>query len=193
MSSLTDTLGLGAILAPDKMKRTLAGEPGRGETSSVTTPVLFGPNKLRTPERRRALRQTTPFLTERALKGVDPREREQLKTRAFEDIGLSTKQALEGLRETFGRTGVRGGAQGADVADILEAAIGAKGAAGTDIEQLLKGESRQRLQDLLALLTSPEPYAVATKGRQAGVQAGAKPGLLDFINVQPIPGLSIGR
>jgi len=137
-----------------------------GTTTSSGTPTLFGPRQVQSRGRTRALTRVTPSLVEQGLRGVDPRERQRLKTRAFENIGASTKSALGGLRETFGRTGVRGGVQGADVADIIEAAIGATGAASTDIEGLLKGDAQQKLQNLVALLTSPEPFAVstATKG-----------------------------
>ena len=153
-----------------KTKRALFGAPSR------SGPVRFSPDQLRSPERAVASRRTTPFLTEQALGGVDPGERQRLKTRAFEDIGLSTKESLGNLREIFGRTGVRGGVQGSDVSDILEAAIGAKGAAGTDIERLLKGESQQKIQNLLALLTSQEPFSTPTS------KTGAKKGLFDFVS-----------
>ena len=135
---------------------------GGRESQSVSTPQVFGPEAVSSTGRTAALKRVTPSLVERGLRGPDPKERKRLKTRAFEDIGLSTKGALGNLRETFGRTGVRGGVQGSDVADILEAAIGAKGRASTDIEGLLKGDAQQQLESLLTLLTSPEPFAVGT-------------------------------
>ena len=104
-----------------------------------------------------ALDRVTPSLVERGLKGVDPQERKRLKTRAFEDIGAKTKSAIGGLRETFGRSGIRGGAQGADLTDIIEAAIGATGAASTGIEGILKGDARERMQTLVELLSAPLP------------------------------------
>lgn len=169
------------------IKKALFGSPSKSKTSaqSTSTPTLFGPGQLRTPTRTRALEQTTPFLTERALAGPDPRERRRLKTRAFEDIGASTKSALENLREIFGRTGVRGGVQGADVSDILEASIAAKGAASTDIESILKGDVQTQIQNLLQLLSQQEPFAVAqtVQSTQSGKSTGASKGLLDFVNL----------
>lgn len=175
----------------EQFKGQIFGRPSKGErretSVSTTTPVLFGPSQLRTPTRTRALQQVTPSLVESGLAGPDPAERQRLKTTAFEDIGISTKSALENLREIFGRTGVRGGVQGADVSDILEASIGAKGAAATNIEDILKGDVQRKLQNLLALLTSPEPFAVSAKQRAErtgfGTDVGAQRGLADFINV----------
>ena len=149
-----------------------------GGTPSQSKPQLFGAGQLRTPEEKQAFGQITPLLTERAARGVDPRERRRLKTRAFEDIGLSTKKALGGLRETFGRTGVRGGVQGSDVADILEAAIGAKGRASTETEEIVKADAQQQLQNLLALLSRQAPFAVsqASRGPRQGLFGVAQQG-----------------
>lgn len=132
----------------------------------VTTgdPVKFGPSELRTPTRTRSLERTTPTLFDKAFAGRG-KERRRLKTRAFEDIDLSAKSAFGNLRETFGRSGVRGGVQGADVSDIIESIIGAKGAASTGIEDILKQNEQQDISNLLGLLTSPEPFAIGQKTR----------------------------
>lgn len=156
-----------------KLGTTLGGKP------SESTPQLFTAEQLRTPEEKRAFQRTTPLLVERGIKGVDPQERRRLKKRAFEDIGASTKTALGNLREIFGRTGVRGGVQGADIADIIEASIGAKGAASTAIEGQVKADAQQQLQNLLALLSQQAPFAVAqqTTGRKKGALEIAKEGV----------------
>ena len=144
-----------------------------GGKPSKSTPQLFTAGQLRTPEETRAFQRTTPLLVERGIKGVDPQERRRLKKRAFEDIGASTKTELGNLRELFGRSGVRGGVQGADIADIIEASIGAKGAASTAVEETVKADAQQQLQNLLALLSQQAPFAVAQK------TTGARPGALE--------------
>lgn len=162
-------LDLGSTLFGKKGGR-LAGGPSGGQ--STATPTLFGPGQVRTPTRTRALEKTTPSLVEKGLQGPDLREGQRLRTRAFEDIGLSTKSALGNLRETFGRSGVRGGVQGSDVSDILEAAIAAQGQASTSIEDILKGDEQNAIRNLLQLLGQHEPFAVANTGRAS--QTGAR-------------------
>lgn len=172
------------------IKNALFGKPSQQQqtqkTRSTSDPVLFEPGQLRTPERTKALQLTTPSLVEQGLGGVDPAERERLKTGVFGDIGLSTKSALANLREVFGRTGIRGGVQGSDVSDILEASIGARGAASSNIEDILKVDQQQKLANLLQLLLSQEPFAVAQRTRQEGksqgTTTGGSRGLADFVN-----------
>lgn len=148
---------------------TISGATSFGRTSA--DPVLFGPNQLRTPTRTAALEQTTPTLFEKAFSGRG-QERQRLTTRAFEGIDLSTKSALEKLREIFGRSGVRGGVQGADITDIIEASLGAKGTAAVGIEDLLKQNEQRDIQNLLNLLLAPEPFALGTisRGEQGSEQ-----------------------
>lgn len=151
-STVTSAFGAGAQL-------------GSAARSTRTTPKLFGPEAVSSRARFNALNRVTPGLVERGLRGVDPRERRRLKTSAFESIGQSTKSSLSNLRELFGRAGVRGGVQGADVADIIESAIGAQGAASTGIEGQLRGDANQQLQALLAFLSTPEPFALGAESR----------------------------
>lgn len=156
---------MGFIGSAIESQRTTSGQ---STSASAADPVLFGPGQLRTRTRARGLQQAEPALLSKAFGGQGG-ERRRRKTAAFGDIGLSEKSALGNLRETFGRSGVRGGVQGADVSDILEAGIGARGAASTSIEDALSQLNQQDIGNLLALLTSQEPFAVGQRQRATSI------------------------
>ena len=174
------------------MTSFLFGKPSQQQqtqtTKSRSDPVLFGPGQLRTPEKTGSIQIATPSILERGLRGIDPAQRERLQTSAFGDIALSEKSAINQLMEKFGQSGFEpgSGVNRGDFSDILEAGIGARGRASTDIEQLLQGLNQQEIDNLLRLLTAQDPFAIAQRTRQEGTSqgttTGGSKGILDFVN-----------
>ena len=140
-----------------------------GSQQSSSKPVLFGPKDLRTKEVSEASRLAVPTILDKALSGgFNPEEKSRLQARLSDPVNRAFKSGTTDLRREIARSGLGGGAASQDISDLIEARIGGLGEAGAEVERTSRAEADKRMQDLLRILTSTEPFAIGTESKGKG-------------------------
>lgn len=143
------------------------------QQQATSTPKLFGPEQIMLPGQRKAIAAQAPSLIEEAMQGgLSPAERSRMMTRMTEDINRSTTGAVKGLEEVYAGTGLKGGVKGADIGDIMEARIGATGAASRSVEDFSRQAETERKNRLLKFGFGQTPFQVAQVGQSSGYSTG---------------------